>query len=192
MRNRERTPEDFAEGKKAVHRRALASSRQFGRYAANSSNTGVTPLSVSAPRPTDHGEVVVTNFQTTRQIERAGGAGECLITLKPNVSARLGPGLLTHFLAAKLSPFCRSQLVVSDERSFLGSLNQTSARPTVLRVDGRALEGWTLDGTEGRGVVAQHDGVVFMWLGVLGSTPPLDIFTTDLGAHVHAIVGPPS
>lgn len=167
----------------------LAASEEFGLYAARSSSPGVRPLSVSAPRPTRNGTVVVTNFEVTGDRERTGEAPECLVTLKPAVSGRQGPARLASFLAAELSPFGRRQLMAEGEAQLAAALDRASAEPAVIRIDGSAVQGWALRAAGVSGVVAMFGNLVVMWLGAGEATPPA-IFTEDLAAHLRELHKP--
>lgn len=170
----------------------LVASEEFGLYAARSSSPGVRPLSVSAPRPTRNGTVVVTNFEVTGDRERTGGPPECLVTLKPAVSGRQGPARLAAFLAAELSPFGRRQLMAEGEAQLAAALDRASAEPVVIRIDGAAVQGWALRAAGVSGVVAMSGNLVVMWLGAGDAVSPGAIFTEDLGLHLRELHKPKS
>lgn len=168
--------------------RALASASAFGKFAVRASTRLGEPSSVSGPRDTPNGSLVVTNYKSARNNSLLDSGPERLLTLLPRREVALGAGRIIELLSYELAAFAQSHLSTESSADLLRKLRQESARPCGFRLDSANLEGWLLQTPLVSGAALHHLDRLFMWLCIGSCAAAPAITTADYGKHVRSLM----
>ncbi|MBU8866618.1 hypothetical protein [Paenarthrobacter aromaticivorans] len=181
-------PEIENQDASARRTRALASASAFGKFAVRVSTRSGEPSSVSGPRDTPNGTLVVTKYESARNNSLLHPGTEHLLTLLPSRDVALGAGRIIELLSYELAAFAQSHLSVESNADLLRQLRQESALPCGFRLDSANLEGWLLQTPLVSGAALHHLDRIFMWLRTGSSASAPAVTTADYGEHVRSLM----
>ena len=173
--------------RESTRQQHLAAADDFGEFATSISRPNQTLFSVSGPTQTGHGMAVITHINETGGVDGPPRAAQCFVTLKPAPHFRVQTAALLNMLSKELSDFALRQLLASHEDGIMEVLNDVSARPSTLQINGVSIAAWSQEANGVRGRIAGYQDLLIMWLGAGHHEAPPSLITRDLGPHLREI-----
>ena len=108
---------------------------------------------------------VVTHINETGREAGPPSAAQCIVTLKPAPHFRVQTATVLNVLIKELSDFTLRQLLASHEDGITEVLNDVSAQPSTLQINGVSIDAWSQEASGVRGRIAGYQDRLIMWLG---------------------------